>query len=48
MPDQLSITLFKSIESNYYTEKKNLVDDVSELLHIQKSSVYKKLKVSLP
>ena len=44
MPDQLSITLFKSIESNYYTEKKNLVDDVSELLHIQKSSVYKKIK----
>ncbi|HRG32094.1 MAG: hypothetical protein JNK69_03470 [Saprospiraceae bacterium] len=44
MPDHLSVTLFKTIESTYYKEKKNLVDDISELLHIQKSSVYKKIK----
>ncbi|MFN8279396.1 MAG: helix-turn-helix domain-containing protein [Saprospiraceae bacterium] len=36
--------IFDMIESKFFTNKKQLVDTVSEVLHLQPSSIYKKIK----
>ncbi|NOT38184.1 MAG: helix-turn-helix transcriptional regulator [Saprospiraceae bacterium] len=36
--------IFQFIESKFFSEKKNMLDEVGELLHLQKSTVYKKMK----
>ncbi|MBK9271063.1 MAG: helix-turn-helix transcriptional regulator [Saprospiraceae bacterium] len=44
MSDTLTANIFSFIENTHYAGKKDFVDDIAELLHLQKSSVYKKIK----
>lgn len=36
--------IFQFIESKFFSEKKNMLDEVGEILHLQRSSIYKKVK----
>lgn len=36
--------IFQFIESKFFSEKKNLLDEISEVLNLQRSSIYKKYK----
>lgn len=44
MSDKLTASIFQFIEQTHFAGKKEMVDKVSEILNLQKSTVYKKIK----